>query len=132
MRTHRFYTQKLENDSCSKKSIQEEVFGKKKFVPKRNYSDSWVVYKITNSANGRFYIGSSTNVQKRYATHLKELAEMKHHSYKFQNDFLKYDKTCFTLSIIWRPKKKITEPELRAMEKTFIQSEKPYYNILLD
>lgn len=132
MRTHRWYTQKLENESCSLKSLKKEVFGKKKTAKKRSFSDSWVVYKITNSENGRFYIGSSTNVQKRYASHIKDLSEIKHHSYKFQNDWLKYDKSCFTLSIIWRPKEKITESELRAVEKSFIRSQKPYYNVVID
>ena len=132
MRTRRFYTTKLENESCSKEVLKQEIadyFKKKKPQLK---CLKWGIYCITNTENGNQYIGSSTDIGKRYGQHLKDLESGLHHSYKFQNDFFKFHKGVFRLSIIWKPKKECTVEELRKMEMTYINSMKPHYNIILE
>ena len=37
--------------------------------------------------NGKVYIGSSLNVERRFAEHKNDLFNNRHHSYKMQNDF---------------------------------------------
>lgn len=53
------------------------------------------VYKIENFKNGRAYIGSSSDVEKRWQQHKKLLRQKKHHSYKLQEDWLKYEEDAF-------------------------------------
>lgn len=45
------------------------------------------VYKIENINNGRVYIGSSKDIEKRWQEHLDALAAGTHHSYKLQKDY---------------------------------------------
>ena len=45
------------------------------------------IYKITNVKNGKIYIGSSSNIERRVTEHKHDLIENKHHSYKMQKDF---------------------------------------------
>lgn len=45
------------------------------------------IYKITNTHNGKVYIGSSSNIQKRFKEHKRALKTHSHHSYKLQKDF---------------------------------------------
>lgn len=48
------------------------------------------IYKILNTNNGKFYIGSSKNILKRYKQHLKELEKGKHINRHLQSSFNKY------------------------------------------
>ena len=45
------------------------------------------IYKITNINNNKVYIGSSSDIERRFSEHKRDLKENKHHSYKMQNDF---------------------------------------------
>jgi group I intron endonuclease len=45
------------------------------------------VYRILNLANGKFYIGSSTEVAGRRMDHLYALRANRHHSYRLQADY---------------------------------------------
>lgn len=45
------------------------------------------IYKIINEENGKFYIGSSKNIEKRFKRHLNELNKGTHHSIHFQRAF---------------------------------------------
>lgn len=45
------------------------------------------IYKITNKANNKFYIGKSFNLANRLKDHIKALQKNKHHNYKLQHDF---------------------------------------------
>lgn len=58
------------------------------------------VYKITNTKNGKFYIGSSENVERRWKQHTKDLMKGYHHCNKFQEDFVNYDLEDYTYEII--------------------------------
>ena len=45
------------------------------------------IYKITNKFNGRFYIGSSVDLVKRWGAHKSDLLHNRHHNPFFQNDY---------------------------------------------
>lgn len=45
------------------------------------------VYKIENKRNGKVYIGSSENVEKRLSEHLSNLLRGTHHCKEMQKDF---------------------------------------------
>lgn len=47
------------------------------------------IYKITNLKSGKVYIGSSSNIERRFSEHKRDLENNKHHSYKMQKDFNK-------------------------------------------
>ena len=57
-------------------------------------------YKITNIENGRFYIGITTNFEKRKKEHTNNLIEQLHPNYKLQGDFNKYGLKAFKFEII--------------------------------
>lgn len=58
------------------------------------------VYIIKNTTSGKFYIGSSIDVEDRFKRHLKELECGKHHNIKMQNDYNLYGKSSFILDIL--------------------------------
>ena len=58
------------------------------------------VYKITNSANGKFYIGGSVNIKSRWRTHKSQLNKGKHQNPAMQKDWQAYGGDVFTLEVI--------------------------------
>ena len=58
------------------------------------------VYKIQNKANGKFYIGSTIDFERRKREHFGELKRGMHHSKKMQDDYDKYGQNYFSMSII--------------------------------
>lgn len=58
------------------------------------------VYKILCKANGRFYIGSSHNIEARWREHRCRLGRNKHHSQHMQAAWNKYGADNFEFSII--------------------------------
>lgn len=58
------------------------------------------VYKITNIANGKFYVGSSKDIEKRWAQHKNSLNENKHGNMYLQNAWNKYGSKSFKFEII--------------------------------
>lgn len=69
-------------------------------MSKRNSIIYSGIYKITNKANGKIYIGSSKNITYRWRQHLNELCMGTHHNGKLQLDFNKYGIGNFTFEII--------------------------------
>jgi len=45
------------------------------------------IYKIYNSLNDKFYIGSAVNFRKRFNKHISDLKKNKHHSLRLQNSY---------------------------------------------
>lgn len=58
------------------------------------------VYKIINSINGKYYIGSTKNFEKRKVRHFKDLAKNKHHNAYLQKSFNKHGESNFKFEIL--------------------------------
>lgn len=58
------------------------------------------IYKITNTVNGKFYIGSAVSFIKRKRCHLSTLRSGKHRNEKLQRAFFKYGEDAFVFSLI--------------------------------
>lgn len=58
------------------------------------------IYAITNTVNGKRYIGSSVNIKKRWACHLSTLTSGKHKSIRLQNAWNKYGAQAFSFSVL--------------------------------
>lgn len=58
------------------------------------------VYKITNKKTGKIYIGSSSNIVKRWRTHQYDLLKNKHHSPLLQRVYNKYGKDELIFEVI--------------------------------
>lgn len=88
------------------------------------------VYKITNIITGKFYIGSSKNIETRLKRHFKALETNTHGNKHLQNSYNKYGKEAFITEIL-----EITTLEnLRSREDYYIKQTKCYkgaigYNI---
>lgn len=57
-------------------------------------------YKIINIKNGSFYIGITTNYQKREKQHFSMLENQAHPNYKMQKDYDLYGRTAFIFEVI--------------------------------
>ncbi len=58
------------------------------------------IYKIINTANGKFYVGSTTNTRERFRTHRTRLRNNKHHSKHLQAAWNKYGESTFVFHVI--------------------------------
>lgn len=85
------------------------------------------IYKIINKINGKCYIGSSSNLQKRNKQHFNSLSKNKHYNQYLQRSFNKYGISNFEFIIIC----KCNEDELINLEQYYINKIKPEYNAVL-
>lgn len=60
------------------------------------------IYRIANKINGKQYIGSSVNIEKRWKCHCSLLHKNKHHSPYLQNAWNKYGKESFSFELLWK------------------------------
>ena len=82
------------------------------------------IYKITNTVTGDFYIGSSKNVKKRWASHKWPSVWNKCPNNQLYQDMRKYGTDKFDFQIL-----EVVEPEeLKVTEQKFIETLKPTYN----
>jgi group I intron endonuclease len=58
------------------------------------------IYKITNTVNGKVYIGSAANLVKRRMTHFSSLKHGRHKNSKLQRAYDKYGKESFEFSVV--------------------------------
>lgn len=90
------------------------------------------VYRITNKINGKFYIGSSNSIYKRFAIHLLDLEYQKHCNSRLTNDYKEYGKDVFILDIVERcPSSGVSRTEIYNLEQKHMDILKPTYNIQL-
>jgi group I intron endonuclease len=58
------------------------------------------IYKITNTINGRVYIGRAKYIQARWKRHQRELAQNIHHNQQLQADWTQQGPSAFSFEII--------------------------------
>ena len=89
------------------------------------------IYKITNKINGKFYIGSSQNISRRWYDHKRELRHNRHCNKHLQDAWNKYGEDSFSFEVIEECDIcKLSEIEQRYINK-YIDSE-IMYNISRD
>ena len=91
----------------------------------KNLKNIPAIYKITNLANGKFYIGSTANLYTRLYLHFSQLNKNKHSNPHLQFSYNKYGKENFKYEIVLFCK----DEELLEAEQWFIDNMKPSYNI---
>lgn len=82
------------------------------------------IYKITNKKNGKFYIGSSKNIEKRWLKHLGDLKASMHHSIKLQRSYDKHGESNFTIDIL----EHVKADKLLVREQYYLDLLQPYDN----
>lgn len=58
------------------------------------------IYKITNTVNGKIYVGSSKDISKRISKHKWQLVRKVHENTKLLRSWEKYGEECFEFSIL--------------------------------
>lgn len=58
------------------------------------------VYKITNTKNGKVYIGQSVDIEKRFKQHKKLLRDNGHINYRLQDDWNIYGEDSFEFEVL--------------------------------
>ena len=81
------------------------------------------VYKITNNITGYFYIGSSKNIEKRWASHKCPSTWKKYPNVKLYKAMAQYGRDNFVFEIIEKT------DNLKDREQYWIDRLKPIYNI---
>ena len=106
-------------------------------MTKEELTNKWGIYKILNTSNGKFYIGSSKNLRKRLYEHFRELNLGIHPNKHLQNAWIKYGKEGFKFHIlkIIDNTDNFTDTQLRELETKYIQKTMCYkpeigYNII--
>ena len=85
------------------------------------------VYKITNTVTGKFYIGSSKDVKRRWAQHKSPSRWNEHPNNPMYLDMKKYGVEKFDFEVL--EVLEVVEPEeLKDAEQKFIKTLKPAYN----
>lgn len=86
------------------------------------------IYKIVNLKNGKFYLGSSKNIKRRWSIHKSSLKHNKHHCTYLQRSWNKHGGQNFTFEVI-KEMPGATEPELLNEEAKLTLELQPQYNI---
>ena len=89
------------------------------------------IYKITNTANGKVYIGSSVDVRSRFNSHRSDLRQNKHGNQHLQKAWNLYGEECFFFEIIEECSPDLVRPiEQKHLDELFAKSHKDdFYNI---
>jgi group I intron endonuclease len=75
------------------------------------------VYKITNEINGKYYIGKSTKIGRRWSEHRRFLRQNRHDTPHLQNAWNKYGENSFKFEILERD---IPISNLRVTEQKYL------------
>lgn len=84
-----------------------------------------VIYKITNKIDGKFYIGSTNNLIKRYYTHINHIRTNKNSCIKLIRAVNKHGEENFKFEIICE----CSTEEVLKFEQKYLDSLKPHYNV---
>lgn len=82
------------------------------------------IYEILCTENGRKYIGSAVDADKRWVMHVTQLASGRHHSKHLQRAWDKYGEDAFSFRIVER----CDRESLIAREQHYIDTLKPEFN----
>jgi group I intron endonuclease len=74
------------------------------------------IYRIVCVKNGRFYIGSSVNISKRWWTHKRQLSSGTHSNVFMQRAWNKYGESSFRIEVL----KSVPEKELLLVEQQYL------------
>jgi group I intron endonuclease len=80
------------------------------------------IYKIINKVNGKYYLGSSDNIEKRWKTHCYALRHNKHHSVHLQRAWNKYGEKSFIFEIV----EEVTKQALFKKEQYHLDTYTPW------
>lgn len=83
------------------------------------------IYKITNLITGKFYVGSSQNINRRWGKHLQKLNTNTHPNIHLQRSFNVHGEYNFELSVL----EYCCLDDLIPREQHYIDELKPHYNI---
>lgn len=83
------------------------------------------IYKILNTASGKFYVGSSVNVESRIFKHLSFLRRSIHNNAHLQAAFTLYGEDAFEYSLI----EACSPDQLLVREQHYLDTLQPSYNI---
>lgn len=87
------------------------------------------VYMIKNTVNGKVYIGSSVNGNRRYSRHLYELKKGTHHTIRLQKAFNKYGVEAFVFMILkYTEKNNLRKEESRILKMLDTSNPEKGYN----
>jgi group I intron endonuclease len=78
------------------------------------------IYKITNLVNGKFYIGSSKNIEERWENHKQHLRGNYHMNPKLQHSWNFHGEDKFDFQII---------EDVEPIEKLLLEREQHYFNV---
>lgn len=84
------------------------------------------IYQIENEVNGKQYIGSTTNLKRRWWYHLGDLRRGQHSNRHLQAAFNKYGERAFTFSVLEHAEVE----SLLKREQHYLDTRMPEYNIL--
>jgi group I intron endonuclease len=84
-----------------------------------------VIYKITNEVDGKFYIGSTNNLIKRYYTHIHDIRSSKNTCVKLIRAVNKHGEENFKFEIVCE----CPTDEILKTEQGYIDSLNPHYNV---
>jgi predicted GIY-YIG superfamily endonuclease len=65
-------------------------------------SHNYVVYAIKNRVTGRMYFGSSNNVKQRWASHRRDIGQLRHTNYELLADAVEHGADSFKFMVLWR------------------------------
>jgi group I intron endonuclease len=81
-----------------------------------------VIYQIKNKKNGKVYIGSTTDWERRKSRHIKDLKNGNHHNITVQRAWEKYGEEAFNFEIL----EKVDNPKQR--EQEILDNQKPFWD----
>ena len=87
------------------------------------------IYKIVNTINGKYYVGSSINIDQRWTNHRKLLNKNIHQNSHLQNAWNKYGATAFEFVFV----ENVSDKNLLLVEQTYLDAafvSRAQYNIL--
>jgi group I intron endonuclease len=99
------------------------------FIDKDKMEDKkHVIYCIINIKNGKKYIGSAVDYNRRVRRHLNFLRKNYHHSNKLQKSFNRYGEENFKFKVL---EEVVKISDLIEREQFWLDKEKPEYNMTL-